>query len=136
MVDLTRGTPGDELLNRGFRRAHRLRSAAEFSQVLSVRRVLRGEFFDLHYLSLALPAGVARSVPRLGLVVAKKLVRRAVQRNQLKRLAREVFRLTRHDLPAYDLVLRLARPPGATMDRETRTHWRADIQQLLKRLPQ
>lgn len=44
-------------------------------------------------------------VSRLGLIVAKKNVRRAVDRNRIKRLARESFRLHQHQLPAYDIVL-------------------------------
>ena len=42
---------------------------------------------------------------RLGLIVAKKNVRRAVDRNRLKRLARESFRLNQQQLPSYDIVL-------------------------------
>ncbi len=46
------------------------------------------------------------------MVVAKKLVRRAVDRNLLKRLAREAFRMMRVQLPANDLVLRLSSAPN------------------------
>lgn len=42
---------------------------------------------------------------RLGLIVAKKNVRRAVDRNRLKRLARESFRSNQYQLPSYDIVL-------------------------------
>lgn len=35
-------------------------------------------------------------------------MRRAVDRNLVKRLAREAFRTMRGELPAYDLVLRLS----------------------------
>ena len=45
------------------------------------------------------------------MVVAKKLVRRAVGRNLLKRQAREAFRMMRVRLPAHDLVLRLSSAP-------------------------
>lgn len=51
---------------------------------------------------------------RLGLVVAKRLLKRAVDRNRVKRCAREAFRGVRAELPACDFVVRLiARPePG------------------------
>lgn len=119
----------------GFRGEHRLHAAAEFSLVFAARRVLRGEHFDLHYRPSQAPSAVPAASARLGLVVAKKLARRAVQRNLLKRLAREVFRHARHELPHYDLVLRLARPPGLNLDKAARLAWRADVAQLLTRLP-
>jgi len=42
---------------------------------------------------------------RLGLVIAKKNVRSAVQRNRLKRVAREFFRRLPHSEPSMDIVL-------------------------------
>ena len=106
-----------------------MRTAAEFSAAFKARRVLRGRYFDLHY------ATVGQAGARLGLVIAKKLAARSVQRNLLKRLAREAFRRLRGDLPALDLVLRLAHPPGLRMDTPARGLWRTDIEQLLARLP-
>ncbi|SDX46735.1 ribonuclease P protein component [Allochromatium warmingii] len=43
--------------------------------------------------------------PRLGLAIAKKCARRAVERNRLKRLARESFRRAYYRLPAVDIVV-------------------------------
>ncbi|MFK7975288.1 MAG: ribonuclease P protein component [Halioglobus sp.] len=54
---------------------------------------------------------------RLGLVVAKKHVRLAVQRNRIKRLAREVFRKLPSQPPTLDVVL-LARKGIAELDNE------------------
>ncbi len=48
---------------------------------------------------------------RLGLVVGKKLLKRSVDRNRLKRIVREQFRLRRANLPACDLVVRLFAKP-------------------------
>lgn len=42
---------------------------------------------------------------RLGLAIAKKRVKLAVQRNRIKRIVRESFRLNQHDLPAIDIVV-------------------------------
>ncbi len=47
--------------------------------------------------------------PRLGLAVSKKSARRAVDRNRVKRLAREQFRHAQWSLPAVDLVV-MTRP--------------------------
>lgn len=43
--------------------------------------------------------------PRVGLAVPKKHVRRAHERNRVKRLTRESFRLHQHQLPAMDFVV-------------------------------
>ena len=42
---------------------------------------------------------------RLGMAIAKKRVKLAVQRNRIKRLVRENFRTAQHKLPPYDLVV-------------------------------
>ncbi|MFL0797710.1 MAG: ribonuclease P protein component [Cellvibrionaceae bacterium] len=47
--------------------------------------------------------------PRLGLIIAKKHVKLATDRNRLKRLIRESFRLNQHTLPKADIIV-LARP--------------------------
>ncbi|SUB59585.1 Ribonuclease P protein component [Phocoenobacter uteri] len=43
-------------------------------------------------------------IPRLGLTVAKKHLKRAHDRNRIKRIVRESFRLNQHELPALDFV--------------------------------
>ena len=56
---------------------------------------------------------VIRSCPnaykgaRLGLIVAKKTAKLAVQRNYMRRVLRELFRLNQHQLPAVDLVIQV-----------------------------
>ncbi len=42
---------------------------------------------------------------RLGLIVSKRTAKLAVQRNYMRRVLRELFRLNRHQLPAVDLVI-------------------------------
>lgn len=51
---------------------------------------------------------------RLGLVIPKKHVKRAVKRNQIKRIARETFRLRQHKLPPIDAIV-LARRGADTL---------------------
>jgi ribonuclease P protein component len=52
---------------------------------------------------------------RLGLVIAKKNVRLAVQRNRVKRMAREFFRILPNSEPSLDVVL-LARQGMGQLD--------------------
>ena len=47
--------------------------------------------------------------PRLGLAVASKLAGGSVERNRIRRVVRESFRLHQHELPAADIVVS-ARP--------------------------
>ena len=111
-----------------FRAEHRLHTPGEYAAVFEKRRVLRGEWFHLH-------VGPGSTGARLGLVIPKKNARRAVLRNLVKRIAREVFRHARAGLPAADVVLRLAKPLAGPVDRERRQAWRVDIEGLLARLP-
>jgi ribonuclease P protein component len=50
--------------------------------------------------------------PDLGIAVAKKLVKRAVDRNQLRRMIREVMRTTNTSKPRGDVVVKLKKPIG------------------------
>ncbi len=50
--------------------------------------------------------------PRLGMVVAKRNARRAVDRNTIKRMIRESFRTRKAGLEASDYVVILKRPIG------------------------
>ena len=47
--------------------------------------------------------------PRIGIVVGKKVVRRAHSRNYMKRVIRELFRRYQYDIPNVDLVIRAHR---------------------------
>lgn len=104
---------------------HRLHKTDEFSSVFAFRRALRGRFYTLHYR----PNGL--DTARLGVVVAKKLAKRANVRNLVKRIARETFRRQRISIPPCDLILRLHAPVA----KATRAELNLDVQQLLSRLP-
>lgn len=41
---------------------------------------------------------------RLGLAISKKCAKRAVDRNRIKRIFRESFRLNQHELPSVDII--------------------------------
>lgn len=101
--------------------AKRLLSATEFGRVFAEPVRAGDRFFTL----LARPNGVGTA--RLGLTISRRTAKRAVDRNRIKRLARESFR-QQVDLPACDFVL-LAKPPAVTADA---ADLRASLERLLK----
>lgn len=59
--------------------------------------------------------------PRLGFAIAKKQVKRAHERNRLKRVIREDFRLRQNQIPAVDIIV-MARTAAVALDnKEIRT---------------
>ena len=88
-----------------FRPAHRMRSNADFQRAWRAGGRARGEVLSL----VAVPNG--REESRLGLSVGRRIWKRAVRRNRLRRLFREAFRHSRAELPAgFDWVMIPARP--------------------------
>ena len=106
--------------------AYRLRKTDEYSSVFAFRRAVKGQYLVVHYRPNELDTA------RMGVVVAKKLVRRATQRNLVKRIVREGFRLRRALLPRLDLVVRLHRPIADA----SRASMHLDLARLLRQLPE
>ena len=48
--------------------------------------------------------------PRIGFIIAKKKVKRAIDRNTIKRVFRESFRLNQAHLPPCDLIILIKKP--------------------------
>jgi ribonuclease P protein component len=65
-----------------------------------MRQARSNAFFQVY----ARPNDLGHS--RIGLVVGKKVAKRAVRRNYIKRSVREWFRLNRHQLGSIDYVVR------------------------------
>ena len=88
------------LTSNGFGKNLRLLTAPDYQAVFSQAefKVSRPQF-----LILAIRHGNVN--PRLGLVIAKKNIRLAVQRNRVKRLIRESFRHHQHLLTGLDIVI-------------------------------
>ncbi len=97
----------DRMLSFGFSAQLRLLQASDFKSVFD------GALYKVHqsgFMLLAVPrtnSEINQSLDhaRIGLVIAKRKIRRAHERNRVKRLARESFRLHQAELPALDIVL-------------------------------
>lgn len=106
----------------GFSPERRLHAPAEFGRVFA--EPLRSS--DRYFTVLARSSG--RNVARLGLTVSRRAAKRAVDRNKLKRIARESFR--HRALPPWDFVV-LAR---AGADRAERRVLRASLDRHFEQL--
>jgi ribonuclease P protein component len=102
----------------------RLRRAAEFAAF----RTASGKVQTRHFLVRMLPSAAGH--PRLGLAVSRKVSKRAVVRNRIKRIVRESFRVQRVALPAVD-VLVIARSSAAGTDNLS---LRADLETAWRKL--
>lgn len=75
------------------------------------------------------------SHPRIGLTIAKKRVKLAVQRNRIKRCARNSFRLNQHQLPAVDMVLMvkgdISNTPNDELQKQLEKLWRKIARQYI-----
>ena len=67
---------------------------------------------------------------RLGLAISKKQLRRAVERNRIKRVVRESFRHRRSSLPPLDLVVLARRDTGGATNSQLRDSLRLHWQRL------
>ena len=72
---------------------------------------------------------------RLGLVIAKKNVRLAVQRNRIKRIAREFFRALPESEPSMDVVLLTRRGIDQLDNAELSSIFQQQWQKLCRQIP-
>lgn len=103
-----------------FRRIQRLRLPQEFQLVFTQGQRVNGRYFRLHLR----PATAAR----LGLAVSRKVDTRAVERNRIKRAAREGFRRSHALLLPFDYVLvarrEAAQASSAALGEDLSSLWR------------
>lgn len=110
--------------SQSFQRELRLLNTNDFSFVFKKAIKVHNKAFTL----LARKNNLNR--PRLGLVIAKKNLKFAYQRNLVKRLLRESFRQQQSILASYDLVV-LTRRDIAVLSKTDLSQYRDD---LFKRL--
>ena len=106
----------------GLPREARIRRAGDFAALRQASGRLGGRCFSVRYRQNEL--GHAR----LGLAISKRVSKRAVERNRIKRLLRESFRRVRSQLQPLDLVVmareQAAGVPGPELLAEIDALWR------------
>lgn len=106
-----------------FSRSSRLTKAAEYQRVFQNNNRVSDDCFTL----LVTKKRGIRS--RLGFAIAKKQVKRAVDRNRIKRLIRESFRKHQHQLPNHDVVVmvrfKILKLTHAQIFNRLERHWRS-----------
>ncbi len=109
----------------------RLVDKADFDRIFAENQRAKTDFVMV----MARPNPVG--YPRLGMVIPKRVLTRAVDRNRVKRCVRESFRQALPDLPACDFVVRLfAKPlPGEEARDLGRTFRRAGQRAMAKWSP-
>jgi ribonuclease P protein component len=80
----------------------------DFSSVFNLRNRIANKHLVMRY------RVNDNNIARLGLIVSKKTAKLAVQRNYMRRIMRELFRLNQHNLPAMDLVIQIQKFFGRT----------------------
>ncbi len=82
-----------------FPKERRLRTSSDFHKVRESSHKLFSKSLIIYYLDNNL------SYPRLGIIVSKKVSKKAVVRNKIKRQIREIFRLNQNKISAVDIVV-------------------------------
>ena len=88
-----------------FPRTARVRAGSDFDRIFKHGRRVALPVLALHWQALSPEAAAAHDGPRLGLAVSRKVDRRAVGRNRIKRALRETFRHQRATLADGDYVV-------------------------------
>lgn len=111
-----------------FPRQSRLLTAGDFRSVFDKAEI---KISNKHFLLLARRNNL--STARIGFVLSKKNVKLAVDRNRIKRLTRESFRLKHQNIPSVDIVF-LGRRGLVELDNSTFTYqFEGSIKKLISK---
>ena len=110
------------MTGQSFSRMYRLTNAADYQYVFANAKRFGNPNFTL------LVRANSLGYPRLGLAIAKKSVKLAVNRNRIKRLIRESFRHEITDLPSIDIIAMCRTSavelPSSEISTQLETQWR------------
>ncbi len=106
--------------NESYSHKERLHSPNQFKSVFNKAKKFRSETFTMLFRKNEC------DYPRLGIIVAKRKAKRAVDRNLIKRIIRESFRLNKSKIPANDYIVLLSKP----IDDVSRNNFREQLNTL------
>jgi ribonuclease P protein component len=109
-----------------FPRAARLLTPADFARLRGISHRIGSQSFAAE----VAPAAPTAACARLGLAVSRRVSKRAVRRNRIKRIARDSFRHHRAALPTCDILL-IARSDA---DQRSNAELRAELERLWQRV--
>ena len=109
--------------NFSFSRARRLEGPHAYAAVFAYKCRVSGRWFQVY----VRPSGGVKA--RLGVVVSKRIMKRAVARNSFKRLARDVFRHACATVGGVDFVVR----PRAAIESTEAVAARTELEELLRK---
>ena len=109
----------EAIKSRAFPRECRLTQKHEYDRVLKSRAAIRMSCGCFRVIAVERASGNAR----LGLIVGKRQLKRAVDRNRVRRVVRESFRNSRMDLPGVDIVFQLLNAPDDRFERDVSSVW-------------
>lgn len=115
----------------GFGRHSKLVSPAQFESALRTRPLARGSLLTFHWCNQPPTEGDGAGLPKIGLVVPKRLVRLSVRRNAIKRVLREAFRHQQTFLRPGYYVFRVKAPVNLANLRDLKRIVRAEADQLI-----
>ncbi len=120
----------DSRAGESFSRSSRLTLAGEYKQVFSKNIRVSDDCFTF------LVGKQRGKNSRIGFAVAKKQIKRAVDRNRIKRLIRESFRRHQNELPNVDIVVmvrnNILQLNNSQFFSRLDKHWRKVIKQCEK----
>jgi ribonuclease P protein component len=96
----------------------------DFSSVFNLRKRIANKHLVIRYRVNEFKSA------RLGLIVSKKTAKLAVQRNYMRRVMRELFRLNQHRLPRLDLIIQIQK----AFDRPDFTEIKNEFECLIKKI--
>ena len=85
-------------ISNGFSRSIRLTKPSEYSSIFAFKRLVRVPHFSVF-------AKPNQSIGRLGIAISKRVASRSVDRNYMKRVIREIFRLNKTGFIGFDWVV-------------------------------